>query len=129
MLKISKITRLIPLVLLMSLTACGGNNPGPKPSPEEKDPCAGDPVYSGEDVNVSKVVQNGHGYNIFVENNDFLFVGTQIRVDAFMNCDKYTYADIKHLFRQASELGVTCVQVPVEWSKIETSKDVYNFKY
>ena len=133
MLKNSKLLKFIPLVLL-SLASCNGNNPGKHnppvdPEEEEVDLCAGDPLYSGETVEVSKITNHDGKYNISVENKDFLFLGTQIRVDAFMNCDKYNYADIKNLFREAANLGVTCVQIPVEWSKIEKKQDEYNFKY
>ena len=141
MLKERKLLAIIPFILL-SLTACGGNNdsgsgeggkvdptPGPIEPEEKQDLCARDPVYSGADVNVSKIVKNNDEYNISVNDKDFLFLGTQIRVDAFMNCDKYTYADIKVLFKEAADLGVTCVQIPVEWSKIEIEKDVFDFEY
>ena len=137
MLKKSKLVKLIPFVIF-SLTACGGNSaPVPSDEPEkpedqpvvEQDPCAGDPVYTGQDVNVSKIVENEHGTHISVNDKDFLFLGTQIRVDAFMNCDHYTYADIRNLFKEAADLGVTCVQIPIEWSKVEIAENVYDFKY
>ena len=134
MLKKSKLVELIPFVLF-SLTACGGTTPSPEPDEpkdqpvEEQDLCAGDPVYTGQDVNVSKIIHNDHGYHISVNDKDFLFLGTQIRVDAFMNCDHYTYADVKNLFKEAADLGVTCVQIPVEWSKVEIAENEYNFKY
>lgn len=132
MLKNSKLLKLIPLVLL-SLASCNGNKGNVKPpiDPEEDevDLCAGDPLYSGENIEVSSIVNNDGNYNISVGGKDFLFLGTQIRVDAFMNCDKYNYDEIKALFREAANLGVTCVQIPVEWSNIEKKQDVYNFKY
>ena len=138
MLKKCKLVKIIPFVLF-SLTACGGETPGNTPEPidndedqqtiVEQDPCAGDPVYTGQDVNVSKIVHNDHGYHISVNDKDFLFLGTQIRVDAFMNCDHYTYADVRNLFKEASLLGVNCVEIPVEWSKVEIAENVYDYKY
>ena len=133
MLKNSKLLKLIPLVLL-SLASCNGNNNGNNkppvdPEDEEVDLCAGDPLYIGENVAVSSIVSNDGNYNISVDGKDFLFLGTQIRVDAFMNCDKYNYQEIKALFEEAAKLGVTCVQIPVEWSKIEKKQDQYSFKY
>ena len=133
MLKNSKLLKIIPFVLL-SLASCntnskGNNKPPIDPDEEEVDLCAGDPLYSGENVVVSTITHHGDNYNISVEGKDFLFLGTQIRVDAFMNCDKYNYQDIKNLFQEAANLGVTCVQIPVEWSKIEKEQDKYSFKY
>ena len=95
----------------------------------EEDPNKTDPIYDGNDVEVSRVVTNDFRSYIEVENKPFLFTGAQIRVDAFMNCDNFTYEQIKPLFREASKLGVTCVQIPIEWAKIETSQDQFDFTY
>lgn len=95
----------------------------------EEDPNKTDPIYDGSDVEVSRVVTNDFRSYIEVENKPFLFTGAQIRVDAFMNCDNFTYEQIKPLFREASKLGVTCVQIPIEWAKIETSQDQFDFTY
>lgn len=86
-------------------------------------------VYNGEDVEVSKIVtQNGKTF-IEVEGEPFAYIGASIRTDAFMNCDLYTYEELEVLFKEAKELGVTCVQVPVEWKDMENEKDQWDFSY
>ena len=77
-----------------------------------------DPVYDGSKVLVSRVVTNEVGTHIEVEGNPFLYIGAQIRVDAFMNCDKLNYEEVEYLFAEAAKLGVPSIQVPVEWAKI-----------
>lgn len=98
-------------------------------NPIINDPTKQDPVYDGSDVVVSRIVTNEHGSHIQVDGSDFLFVGAQIRTDAFMNCDKLSYLQIKALFAEASKLGVTCVQIPVEWAKLEVEQDKFDFTY
>lgn len=98
-------------------------------SPVEEDLTKTDPVYDGSDVLVSQVVTTDNGTHIEVEGKPFLFVGTQIRVDAFMNCDGLGYDEVKLLFAEAAKLGVTCVQIPIEWAKMEIEQDVFNFTY
>lgn len=133
---------LLPLILAISvlLCACAENVPTdstPTASdttvsgvvPPQEDPDKTDPVYDGDAIKVSEVVTNEYGTHIQVDGQDFLYVGAQIRVDAFMNCDKLSYAQIENLFAEASRLGVTCVQIPVEWAKIETEKDVFDYTY
>ena len=142
-----KIKNLSLLLLTLSLTAC--NNPStssPISEPnsdtsiesnennssstsEFVDETKTDPVYDGSDVLVSKVVTNENGTHIEVDGKPFLFVGTQIRVDAFMNCDKLSYDEVKCLFAEASKLGVTCVQIPIEWAKMELEQDVFDYTY
>lgn len=127
------------LVTACLLSACAGpsvpTTTSPEPSgtggegPALEDPNKTDPVYDGSAVKVSEVVTNQYGSHIQVGGQDFLYIGAQIRVDAFMNCDKLTYAQIGKLFEQASLLGVTCVQIPVEWAKLETEKDVFDYTY
>lgn len=142
-----KVKNLSLLLLTLSLTAC--NNPntsspvdstGDESSPiisetpststsEFVDETKTDPVYDGSDVLVSRVVTNQNGTHIEVNGKPFLFVGSQIRVDAFMNCDKLSYAEVKCLFEEASKLGVTCVQIPVEWAKMEIKQDVFDYTF
>ena len=72
-----------------------------------------DPVYDGSDVLVSRVVTNEVGTHIEVEGSPFLYIGAQIRVDAFMNCDKLSYEEVEYLFAEAAKLGVPSIQVPI----------------
>ena len=88
-----------------------------------------DPVYDGSEVLVSRVVTNEVGTHIEVEGNPFLYIGAQIRVDAFMNCDKLNYEEVEYLFAEAAKLGVPSIQVPVEWAKMEIEKDVFDYSY
>lgn len=134
-------TFLLALVLAaaMLLCACTGNpastnnTPGTTTAggnpPIIEDPDKTDPIYDGGVVNVSEIVTNEHGSHIQVGGQDFLYIGTQIRVDAFMNCDKLSYEQIGLLFEQAARLGVTCVQIPVEWAKLEPQEDVFDYTY
>ncbi len=97
--------------------------------PELIDPTKQDPIYDGSPVLVSEIASNEYGSHIMVDGEEFLFVGTQIRVDAMMNCDKLEYPQIKSLFAEAAKLGVTCVQIPVEWAKLEIAQDVWDYTY
>lgn len=104
-------------------------NTGNGGTQEEADPFKTEPVYDGSVVNVSSVVTTSHGTHLQVEGNPFVYLGASIRVDAFMNCDKFSYSDIKYLFAEAAKLGVTCVQIPIEWNKIEVKKDQFDYTY
>ena len=88
-----------------------------------------EPVYDGSDVLVSRVVTNEVGTHIEVDGSPFLYVGAQIRVDAFMNCDKLNFEEVEYLFAEAAKLGVPSVQVPVEWAKLEVEQDVFEYSY
>lgn len=142
--KLSKSIVTALAVLLMTATvpfaACAQTpapppGPGPVLPPEEikppvlDDPDKQDPVYDGSAVKVSEIVSKDFGNHIKVGGQDFLFVGTQIRVDALMNCDKLDYGKIELLFAEAAKLGVTCVQIPVEWAKMEIAQDVFDYTY
>ena len=87
------------------------------------------PIYDGSDVLVSKIVTNDYGSHIQVNNEDFLFIGSQIRVDAFMNCDKFSYDQIETLFQEAKKLNVNCVQIPIEWAKMELDDNKFDYTY
>ena len=88
-----------------------------------------EPVYNGEEVLVSKVINNGEKVYLEVEGQPFLYLGAQIRTDAYMNTDFYTYEELERLFEEAAKLGVTSVQIPVEWKDIEVKEDEWDFSY
>lgn len=127
------------LAVAMLFTACVGDAPSTADTPgtttaggnppiiDDQDKT--EPIYDGSVVKVSEVVTNKYGSHIQVGGQDFLYIGAQIRVDAFMNCDKLSYEQIGKLFEQASQLGVTCVQIPVEWAKLELEEDVFDYTY
>lgn len=125
------------IALLLGLSACAGTPDSPSDAsaaPGEsgtviEDPNRTDPVYDGSPVQVSRIVTNDYGTHIQVDGVDFLYIGTQIRVDAFMNCDKLSFGQIEKLFAEAARLGVTCVQIPVEWAKLELAQDQFDFTY
>jgi len=87
-----------------------------------------DPVYDGSDVLVSKISHTEDGVTyIEVEGSPFLYIGTQMRIDAYRNCDKYDFDFIDELFKSAKGLGVTSIQVPVEWRDLEDEEDIWDF--
>jgi hypothetical protein len=86
--------------------------------------------YGGE-VTASRIatdLASGKTY-VEVDGAPFLYIGASIRTDAFMNTDLYTYAELERLFAEAAALGVTCVQVPVEWKDIEPEEGKFDFSY
>lgn len=90
---------------------------------------SGDPLYEG-DVLVSRVVTNDQGVTYLeVDGQPFLYVGAQIRTDALMNTDHFSYDQIKTIFAKAADLGVTALQIPIEWKDIELEQDVFDFTY
>lgn len=105
------------------------DNKTPEKPVEEKDQFTTDPVYNGSQITVSSVETNSNGTHLLVDGKPFLYLGASIRVDAFMNCDKFSYDQVKLLFAEASKLGVTCVQIPLEWNKIELEKDQFDYTY
>lgn len=126
------------LLLLSTLVSCNNNptsnitsdsTPNTSYSSSINDSDKKDPLYNGETVLVSEIVKDNYGNHISVNGKDFLFIGSQIRVDAFMNCDKLTYEEVEFLFAEAAKLGVTVVQIPIEWAKIELEQDKFDFTY
>ena len=138
-----KVKNLALSLVMLFLCSCNGNNEvslqvestsqkeqiSQKATSEFVDDTRQSPLYDGSDVLVSKINHNEYGSNIEVEGKPFAFIGTQIRTDAFMNCDKLSYEQVELLFEQASKLKVNCVQIPLEWAKIELEKDVFNFEF
>lgn len=62
-----------------------------------------------------------------VDGKPFLFIGTEIRVDAFQNCETQSVESLEKYFRASADLGVTTVLIPIEWRRIEPVKDTYDF--
>ncbi|MDY0104327.1 MAG: DUF4978 domain-containing protein [Lentimicrobium sp.] len=62
-----------------------------------------------------------------VDGKPFMFIGTEIRVDAFQNCEAQSIESIEKYFRASADLGVTTVLIPIEWKRIEPVKDTYDF--
>lgn len=94
-----------------------------------EDPTKQDPVYDGSEVNVSSVYTNDYGSHIRVDGSDFVYLGAQLRIDGFMNCEGRSMASMEPLFKEAAELGVTCVEVPIEWAKLEVAQDKWDYTY
>ncbi len=84
--------------------------------------------YTGKQV-ISKVATAGGKTYLEVKGKAFPYIGTQIRTDMFMNIHNYTYSEIKVLFNEAKKLGVSSVQIPLEWTDLENEKDQWDFTY
>lgn len=97
---------------------------------EINDPYKNTALYDGNQIEVSKVQTLSNGKTIlYVDNKPFTMVGAQIRTDALMNTDKLTIDELEPFFEAASELGVTVVQIPLEWKDIEIEENVWDFNY
>lgn len=84
-------------------------------------------VNSASATEISKLMtQNGKTY-LTVNNVPFPVLGAQIRLDALLNCDNKTMADVEAYFVKAKELGVNCVQIPISWKMIESQQDIFTF--
>lgn len=92
-------------------------------------PKDGAEAYSGKQtVGKLAVTKNGDRY-LEVDGKPFLYLGAQLRTDFFLQLDGYTLDDLGYLFKLASRLNITCIQVPVCWSDIETAENVYSAAY
>lgn len=141
--KIKTLFLILSFLIAFTLISCNGENnqdddketqnPPSETEKEEvflfEDTFLTNPVYDGSEVLVSEVVNTEYGTHIEVEGSPFLYLGAQIRVDAFMNCDKLSYQEVEYLFAEAKKLGVPSVQVPVEWAKLELEKDEFEYSY
>ncbi len=61
-----------------------------------------------------------------VDGRPFAYLGAQLRIDFFLQLDKYELSDLEYLIKLAASLNITCIQVPIAWSDIETSEGVYS---
>ncbi len=72
---------------------------------------------------------------LIVDGKPFNLRGAQVRIDGLMNRlstledapKPLSFEEMEVYFAKAKEIGLNTLELPVEWSKIETSKDVYNF--
>lgn len=70
--------------------------------------------------------QSAQKYRLEVEGKPFLMLGAQLRTDFFLKLDKRALNNLHDYFSLAAGLNITCVQVPICWSDIETSYNVYS---
>lgn len=64
-------------------------------------------------------------YRLTVDGKPFLMLGAQLRTDFFRQLDGRRLDQLDDYFSLAAGLNITCVQVPVSWSDVETDYDVY----
>lgn len=115
---------------LTSLCLSSCNLDKPEIFIEINDPNKKSPLYDGTQIEVSKVKTLDNGKTIlYVEDKPFTYIGTQIRTDALMNTDKLSIEDLEVFFKAAKELGVSVVQVPLEWKDIEVDDNTWDFNY
>ena len=65
-------------------------------------------------------------YRLTVDGKPFLMLGAQLRTDFFRQLDGRRLDQLDDYFSLAAGLNITCVQVPVGWSDVETEYDVYS---
>ena len=65
-------------------------------------------------------------YRLTVDGKPFLMLGAQLRTDFFRHLDGRRLDQLDDYFSLAAGLNITCVQVPVGWSDVETEYDVYS---
>ncbi len=82
------------------------------------------PEYPAIGVSSVRVSDSGKPY-IDVSGNPFVIVGAQIRTDLLKNVDGLKLKDMEPYFKAAAELGLNCVQVPVQWSDVERDEGEY----
>mgnify|MGYP003376864124 FL=1 len=68
-------------------------------------------------------------YRLTVDGKPFLMLGAQLRTDFFRQLDGKTLEQLDEYFSLAAGLNITCVQVPVSWSDVETDYDIYTGIY
>jgi len=101
-------------ILTGSFAACGGKETVEEPP---KDQYVGSYVRYNEDCTET----------LMVGGMPFLYTGAEIRLDALMNCEGKDAEAIEPYIAAAAALGVTCVQVPIDWRDLEPEKDVYDY--
>lgn len=67
-------------------------------------------------------------FRLTVDGKPFLMLGAQLRTDYFLQLDGRDVDNLDDYFSLAAGLNITCVQVPVAWSDVETGFDEYSDK-
>lgn len=145
-----KLTMTLSVILLVilccfSLCGCFTGNPAQPPAGgngdnDGDDPSNNDPPADDKPKNdyVSRVISLPSGKTYLeVDGKPFAIRGGQIRIDGLQNrSDSFTgaiapltYDEIEAYFAKAKECGLNTVELSLEWSKVETSKDVYDFSH
>lgn len=70
-------------------------------------------------------VPDGGQYRLEVEGKPFLMLGAQLRTDYFLQLDGRSLDNLDDYFSLAAGLNITCIQVPIAWSDVETDYDRY----
>lgn len=70
-------------------------------------------------------VPYGKQYRLEVEGKPFLMLGAQLRTDYFLQLDGRSLDNLDDYFSLAAGLNITCIQVPIAWSDVETDYDRY----
>ncbi|MDR0506435.1 MAG: DUF4969 domain-containing protein [Dysgonamonadaceae bacterium] len=78
-------------------------------------------------IEVSKVITENGKTVFLVDGIPFPIYGAQIRLDAFINCDKMSITDVEKYFAKGKELGVNCLEVSLCWKMIEPKENIFDF--
>lgn len=79
-------------------------------------------------VDVSKITTVDGKSFLSVDGIPFPLLGAQVRLDALLNCDKYSISQVEDYFVKAQALGVNCLQIPIWWNLIEPQKNSFSFE-
>ncbi|MDX9883122.1 MAG: DUF4969 domain-containing protein [Prolixibacteraceae bacterium] len=78
-------------------------------------------------VEISKMKTENNKVFVEVDGVPFPIYGAQIRLDAFLNCDKMSMNEVEKYFEKGKALGVNCLEVGVTWNMIEPKEDAFDF--
>lgn len=78
---------------------------------------------------ISKITATDEVVYLEVDGVPFPLYGAQIRLDAFMNCDKMHIDDVEKYFAKAKDLNLNCLQIPIWWNAVEPEEDRYDYTY
>lgn len=96
---------------------------------KDKIPPGGNEIILRNQILVSEIKTEKGKTFLEVDGRPFPILGAQIRLDALVNGDKMTDAEIEEYFIKAKELGVNCVQIPIWWNKLEPKIDQYKYDF